>query len=430
MLNFFLMLSLAFGGLVWPLRASALDLDQCIARGLELNPQIKAYQLAIAEAGEAVNEAIGGFLPTLSAGFTETVLDNGNIAESDQDFLSQQSQNFNVRLTQPLFTGFAGVAGYKRARHAETYREYELRFMQQQLVREIKVNYFEILRARQLEKKWRESKGRLENQRKIAKAWVDQELAPRLRLLEVNVELSNTRQRQANAQAALEIAEAKMREWIVYPPKDPLTIDPIETISAELACSSIQQCVDLGLGQRPEVELAKQNIQIARQDATSILARNLPQASIDASWIDYNRKFDSSALPLDERNYYTLSINLSIRPFQGGRNIFAWRKQQLAIRRLEQELVSRRNEITTEVHTRFAQVLEARSRLGSSVETLNEAREAYRFAVQATKLGVSSLNDLLTAELRLSQAEINRIEAKSALQTAQSHLQFAIGAKL
>lgn len=417
------------GSLILPLSLFAFDLDQCIARGLEFNPQIKAYRLGIAEADEAINEAVGAFLPTLSAGYTEAVLDNSSDAENDNDFLSQKSRNFNLRLTQPIFTGFAGVAGYKRARHSKIYREYELRYMQQQLVREIKVNYFEILRARQLVEKWQESVGRLENQRKIAEAWVAQKLASRLRVFEIDVELSNARQRSANAQAALEIAEAKMKEWIAFPSEDSLKIDAAELFAVEFGCEGVQQCIELGLIERPEIELTKQNIQIARQDAISIMARNMPQASIEGSWTDYRREYDNSIIPSDERDYYTLSINLSIRPFQGGRNIFSWRKQQLAIQQLEQNLISRRNEITTEISTRYAQIREARSRLANSSDALNEAREAYRFAEQATKLGVSSLNDLLAAELRLSQAEINRIEAKSALQTAESLLQFAIGAK-
>ena len=428
MLKIILLTCLACTGLVWPLKASALDLQQCIARGLELNPQVKAYQLATREAGEAVNESLGAFLPTLTASFTETTLDNGSSPERDADFLSQDSQTLSVRLSQPLFTGFAGVAGYKRARHSQIYRNSELRYMQQQLVREVKVNYFDVLRTRQLVEKWQESTRRLENQRKISAAWVEQELAPRLRLLEVEVELSNARQRLANAQAARAIAEAKLREWIVYPPDQPLELDAVPAIATAVPCDSAEECARKGLANRPELELARQNIQIARQDSTSILARNLPQASVDASWVDYNRSFDNNTIASEERDYYTVSLNVSIRPFQGGRNIAAWRRQQLAVQRLEQDLISRSNSIDTDARTRFAQIEEARSRLENSAQGLAEAREAYNFAEQSTKLGVSSLNDLLSAELRLTQAEINRIEAENALRQARVQLDYAVGA--
>ncbi len=413
--------------LISPVLASAesLTLDQCLARGLEFNPQVMAYRLAVDEAEEGIYEAWGAFLPTLSVDYGYSQLDNSGDVTLATD-LSQQSESFSVRLSQPLFTGMAGVAGLKKARQSRTYREYELKYMQQQLVREIRTSFYDILHSGQMVDRWTESVGRLGNQQRIAKAWVDQELAPRLRLLEIDVELSNALQQLASAEASLVIAEAKLREWLAPQSDEPLAIEGSLPQLSLASCDAVETCLEQALNQRPELQLAELNISMAGEEAKSIRARNLPRISFDAGWTDYQRDFDRDDLERETRDYYTLSLNLSMRPFQGGRNIFAYRKQKLMIKRLEHDRVRQRNAITTEVRTRFQQLLAGDSRLSSATKGEAAAREAYLFADRATKLGISSLDDLLKAELRLTQAEISKIDAYHALQQAKVQLDYVV----
>jgi len=119
-----------------------------------------------------------------------------------------------------------------------------------------------------------------------------------------------------------------------------------------------------------------------------------------------------------------------MRPFQGGKNIFAYRKQNLLIKRLEYEHSQQINAISTEVNTRFQQLQEGKSRLSAAVKGVAEATEAYRYADRAAKVEVSSLDDLLNAEIRLTRAEINKINADHALQKAKAQLDYAVGNQL
>jgi outer membrane protein len=407
--------------------ASSLTLDQCIEHGLAFNPQITAYRLSIEEAEEGIYEAWGSFLPTLSADYNYNQLTNSGSANLDRDYLSSDSQSFQIRLSQPLFTGMAGMAGLKKARESQTYREYELRLVQQQLIREIRISFNDILLQEQLIEKWTESIERLENQQEIAKAWVAQDLAPRLRLLEIVVELSNARQSLVSAEAALAIAEAKLKQWLALNPEEPFSIEGSLQQSVSANCDVVGSCLEWALHQRPELKLTDLNVAMAHEDAKLIRARNLPQASFAASWNDYEREFDDSRLDKEIRDYYTLSLNLSVKPFQGGKNIFAYRKQLLTIKRLQQERIKQKSSIVTEVKTRFELFLSGISLLDASKKGVEEANEAYNFAARSAKLGVLSLKDLLNAELRLTQTEISKINAEHALQVSQVHLNYAMG---
>ncbi len=407
--------------------AATLTLDQCIERGLEMNPQVKAYQLTIDEAQEGIYEAWGSFLPSLSVDYGYSRLENGASTERDVDYLKQQSNTFTARLSQPLYDGMSGVASLKRARQSRMYQEQQLLFMQQQLAREIRASFYDILRAETLVIKWTESVARLKNQQEIASAWIAQELATRLRLLSVNVELSSATQELISAESAQAIAEAKLREWLALPESEPLLITGNLRQSIALSCDTVDSCLTQALTQRPEIQLAKLNLAMAQQEIRVIRSRSLPRISFDASWVDSRRDYANEKSPLDDRNYYTLGLNLSMRPFQGGRNIFAYRKQKLAIERLGHEQSSRNNSITTEVKTRFQQIQEMDGRLHSAVESVAEAQEAYQFAEQSSKLGVSSLDDLLSAEIRLTRAEINKTNAEHALQLARVNLDYVVG---
>ncbi|MEA3464451.1 MAG: TolC family protein [Thermodesulfobacteriota bacterium] len=409
-----------------PTLAAPLTLDQCIKRGMTHNPEVTAYHLAIDEANEGINEAWGAFLPTLSASYNYNQLSNGNSGERDTDYLDQDSNSFSCRLTQPIFTGLSGVAGLKRARKSEQYRRAELRYVQQQLTQKIRSSFYALLHAEQRTLQWQASVQRLEQQQQIATAWVEQQLAPRLHKLEIEVELSNARHELIRSTSEQAIAAAQLREWLSLEPQSDVQLSGTLYDKVAAPCISLEDCLDLAL-KRPELKMSQINVEIARQDAKMILARNLPQAQVDASWTDYQREYDNSNYPEDDRDYYSVSFNISIKPFQGGRNLFAWRKQRIAVDRQQQLQARQRHAIISEVQTRYQQLNESRARIKNAVDTLTAATEAYQLATKSAELGVVSLNDLLDAELRLTRAEINKINAQYALCSARVQLQYAIG---
>lgn len=406
------------------------SLDACIQRGLEYNPEINAYELASEEADRGIEEAWGAFLPTLSLNYSYNKLQNSADNERDNDYLDQDSNSFSTRLTQPLFTGFSGVAGLKRARANKDYRGAELRYIRNQLIQRISSSYYNLLYAKRRTQQWRESVARLEEQEEIARAWVEQRMAPQLRLHEVASELANARQELTRAVSDQAIARAQLREWLALHPEEEIDVTGTIDQLRDQPCPDLQACLDAALELRPEIELSRLNIEMAEQDAKSILARNLPRAELDASWTDYQREYDTSEYPEDERDYYSVTLNLSMKPFQGGRNISAWRKQRIAVDRYRQQLANQRNTIVTEVNTSFERLKQGEARIKDARKSIEQAREAYDIAVKSVEMGMYSLDDLLEAELRLTRAELKLSDAFNAVQQATAELEYASGFNL
>ncbi|MDD2558030.1 MAG: TolC family protein [Desulfuromonadaceae bacterium] len=407
--------------------AIPMTLEQCVQRGLDYNPEINAYQYASEEADRGIEEAWGAFLPTFSLNYSYNKLRNNADNERDNDYLNQNSDSFSTRLSQPLFTGFSGIAGLKHARANKEYRDNELLYIKNRLIRKINSSYYDLLYAQRRIEQWQESVGRLEEQQEIATAWVEQRLAPQLRLHEVAAELSNARYELSNALSDQAIARAQLREWLALHPSEHIDISGTLDALPERPREDLKYYILTALEQRPEVQLSSLSIDMAQQDAQSILARNLPRAEIDAAWTDYTRDYSDSKRTSDERDYYSLTLNLSMRPFQGGRNIAAYRKQRIAVERYRQQLANQRNTIVTEVNTSFERLIQGFESIKDAKKTIEHASAAYDVATESAEMGMYSLEDLLDAELRLTRAELKLTHAYSTVQQAQSELDYALG---
>jgi outer membrane protein TolC len=408
--------------------AADLTLDQCLERAMRDNPQIMAYQSAVKAAEAGVSEAWGAFLPTLGLTYNKSSLTDSSGKGVNTDYIDQVTDRYSVMLSQSLFAGMSSVAGLKKARENKDYRDRELQFIKAQVRLDVRSRFYDVLMAREQVDKMVEAVKRYEQQVGIAKAWVAQSLAPRIRLLEVQVALSNARQDLIAAETTLKTAQARLEELMAvgHGSSGMDLAGSLEEGGSE-ACSEFDDCLDLALEQRPELKLMALNIDMARQDAKIITARNLPRASLDVSWNKYKRDYNESLLPDDDREYYSVMLNLSFQPFQGGRTIYAWKGQQAEIERLENLLVKQRNTIVTEVRTRYEQLNQSHGQLVAANDSLTQAREAYKLMSRSVELGVSSLRDLLDSAVLLTRAEINMINSYHALQLARVTLDYVVG---
>ena len=383
--------------------------------------------MAISEAEAGIREAWGAFFPTLSADYSLKDLENEGNQEFDTDYLSQQSETFRVMLSQPLYSGGTSTGGLKKAGLSLENSQAKLRFAELKLLREISSSFYDLLLARSVGAKWTESIERLEQQQTIAKAWVDQELATRLRLLEIGVELANARQQLASAHAKQKIASAELKQLMAMEIGSHLEIDGELLKPNPAVCNSLADCLKIASANRPELKIVDLDLALAKQELKVIQGRRLPKASLDASWVDDSRDYDDSAVDSTDREYYSLALNLSFKPFQGGKVIAARQRQKVVVDRLKTLKKRQLGLVETEVGIRLEQYRETQTQVDAAESGLNEAREAYRFADQTVRLEVSSLDDLLSAELRLTRAEINWIQAIKNLNLSRFELDYAMG---
>jgi len=410
-----------------------LNLEKCIQRGLKESTELKSYALQIDEAVQGINESYGNFLPNLGVTYNYGRLINDDTGESDTDFIENQNQTLTIRLSQPLFTGLSGVVGVKKAKLYREYQKVEYLRGQLLIIDRIVTSFYDKLLAKKRMELLNNSIDRLNKQREIVSAWVKQRMAPKLRLMEIEVELSTAKHRLIKSKSEADIAKARLAELLVVHPDQNFEISGTFDSPMVLVCDQPAECRELALNNRPELKTAEINLKIAGLEGREILALNMPQVRLDGSWVDYNRKFNDpietsadESYDEEKRDYFSVMLNVSFEPFQGGRNISAYRRQRIVQRRLQQVLITTKRKIMTEVEVRFSQREDSQAAIVNNSKRVEEAKNTQMVANKSAVLGVGSLRDVLNAEIRLTAAQISLEESKYSFCLATNKLVLAV----
>jgi len=132
----------------------------------------------------------------------------------------------------------------------------------------------------------------------------------------------------------------------------------------------------------------------------------------------------TSPIPVE---YEGIAGNLSIPVFNG--HLFAARREAARQRALEsdQKLRDEQERISRDVRVAWASATDAFQRIDVTAQFLRQAAMALDLAQGRYNLGLSSIVELTQAQLNLTQAEIENLNAKYDYQTQYSVLQYTLG---
>ncbi len=409
------------------------SLNNCLQLALQKNPGLLALDRTIDQRRQEIYAALGAFFPTLSAQYNATDFNSDDYEEERGGGRSSLTNSLVLTLTQPVFNGFSGI---NRLRHAALQKEsdhYRRRLMRQRLIADIRTSYYNKLAAEAVRKNYQQSLDRLLEQLKISQAWVGQKLAPPLRVLEVKTRIAETRYQLSAARSNEATALSALRSAMMLPPDTAVRLSDSLNTPLKPICADRDRCAAMA-ARRPELTMAALAVDIARQNAHLTIARNLPEASITASWargtIEYDKPYQTGANlshSEEDNDHWSVGFSLTFTPFQGGQNLFAWRAQKKNVASLELQLEQSYQDISNEIETRFLQREEALAAIAPAEEAVKEARLAWKMNFKFVKLGIVSLDDLLDAELELTRARNNLTEARRRLRLAETNLALASG---
>ncbi len=126
--------------------------------------------------------------------------------------------------------------------------------------------------------------------------------------------------------------------------------------------------------------------------------------------------------------YEGIGINLEIPLFNG--HLFSARAQAAHYESLaeDQRLRDEQQRIERDVRTAWIAASTAYQSIPVTVQFLKQAQLALELAQDRYKLGLSSIVEITQAELNVTQAQIENVNAKYDYQSAYAGLQYTIGA--
>ncbi len=403
-----------------------LTLQQAEALAIKNHPQIQAAQNEINYANQQIVINRAPYLPTItgevtgSQSYDGSRIGAGNLQASR--LFQREGQGVDI---EQLVTDFGRtsnlVSSARFQAQAAVQNSTATRYT---VLLDVNRAYFDVLRARDTVK--------VAEQTVSARRVLDDQITELARnnlrsqvdvaFADVNVSEAKLLLLRAQDTVTGAIAELGRAMGSDQPANFTLSDEPLPTAPPATADSLVAQAID----NRPELA----SLRAAREGAYKFAAaeKDLKRPTVSglavAGYTPYINNPTSSPIPPE---YEAVAANVSIPIFNG--HLFSAREEAAYQRALEsdQRLRDEQQRISRDVRVAWASANDAYQRIDVTAQFLRQASLAQQLAQGRYDLSLASIVELTQAQLNVTQAEIENLNAKYDYQIQYAALQFTIG---
>jgi outer membrane protein len=412
-----------------------LTLEASIDMALKQSVLLHAAKEGVRGAEAMQKEAFTRFLPKFSTSYTYTRLNEnpyfvfpgapplippGNMTTGTKD-----NYNWNVEARQPLFAGGGILANYEGSRLAADIARLEEAVTVQDLVQEVKISYFSILKASRLLDVAKQSVEERKAHRDLAQGFFDVGLIPRNDLLYAEVELANSHQLLLRTENSLDMAKAKFNTILRRNINTPVKIEDI--LKEQTLETPLDAYITAALENRPEIRSYLLRVEQAQSDVKLSKSEYYPNVSLIGN---YSRYGDTASLSgsayKPEENWYVIAV--------ANWNFWEWGKTKhrvdAGISRENQAtdgLTNLRDQITLEVKNAYLLLQETEKQVQVMKKAIEQAEENFRINTERYREQIGTTTDVIDAQTLLTRAKANYFAALGDFSINQARLEKAMG---
>jgi len=197
-----------------------------------------------------------------------------------------------------------------------------------------------------------------------------------------------------------------------------------ESLTATAApAGELEAAVAAAMESRPDYRVLA--MELRRVEAETQLAKSsyLPNVNVQGN---FENNATAPLGPNGQSNYGAFGV-VSLNLFNGMNDDARVRKARAQADKTRELLAAKRREIEVEVVEAYYGVSAARERIAVSESAIAQAEENLRIVRNRYATGISSVLDLLTAELVLNQAKYNRLRALYDERISRARLELVTG---
>lgn len=400
-----------------------ITLTEALERAARLDPNYVSASRQIADAEWGRRAAIAAFvIPAVSAQLNATWY---------------SSEAFNIGTLQPasnivdaglearlnLFAGLSKFNELTRA-SAELERtrasELEARFQTALLTES---DYYDVIAQRELTRVATERVGRAEEQLAVARARVVSGAAVQTDSLQLLLEVTEARVALLRQEAQLKVAQFQLARRVGAP--GPVDATQLDTLPAPALPISEQDAILEAVGESPQILAARQSQRAAEADVRSARGTYLPSVDLFGRIASFDDSFFPTATT---RSAIGISISLPI--WDGARREIAL-SRAVTVRDIARAV---RTDLELAVRRDIVQAYEAYEAARAAADLASQAvvvaRENLRVQQERYRAGATTIIDLLTAQVSLSEADAGLVQARYATRLALSGLEAILGRRL
>lgn len=405
-----------------------LTLEQSISVALEKSPAVRIARQQVAKAAAAVREARSAKYPVIEGSVTHQrtgpiptfEVQVGPVTEKIS-IGTPESTLSRAQLTLPVDISGLIATAQDAAELQYLGARFALEQARQQVALAVEQAYLNVLRAEALDRVARESLESAQEHLRLARARFEAGVVPQFDVLRAEVQLANFRQQAVASANAVKLAYAALNRAMGTDVETALTL--VEPPEPGLVKPDPDESLAEALKQHPEalqaavlVKAASKGVRLARAGLRPSLALVAGQ-----NWQSPVSSFAGRP------QWWDVTAALSLPLFDSGATR-AKVKQAMAdaaAAKLAEEDV--RQQISLEVTRAVLNIAESQERLRTADRDVEQAREALRLAQVRYKAGVSTAIEVTDAEVALTQALTNRVNALYDYELALASYNRALG---
>ncbi|HEY4715834.1 MAG TPA: TolC family protein [bacterium] len=440
-----LWITLFFHGFVFPME---LTLDEAIKFALENNNYIGIQQAEVETSEGTIIAGRSGFLPKLEGKLTYYIGEKGYTINSVVPANSMgpgfppadittgfDSSSFTydyslgLTLTQPLFTGGKIWNAYRQSVLGYNLQNERLRQTETEVILQVKSAFFGVILAKGFAEVSLEAKLLAQEHLRVARVRYNIGEATEYEVLRSEVEVANLESQVIKAENGARLATLALRDVTGIKTDD--EIIPVGGLEAEEFKMSLAECVNAALLQRPEIiqlgyqkEMAERMLRIAR-------GGYLPSLALVGNYQSLNDKKNGSRLfDMPEKNWqesYSLLLMLSVPVLDGFYNYGKVKEAKAGVKKASEIEAQALKGIILELKQGYASLEEAKNVMLAGGKNVQTARRAVEIAQVQYRNGLITSLELLSAEVGLTQARTNYLQAQYDYALSVAKLKKAIG---
>lgn len=419
-----------------------LTLDDSIAMALKNNPSIKMADADKKSAAWKIDEVKSNKLPSLtfantdgrasySSSTTTKPYLGSSITATDGTAVygvqpltipSGAANKFENKFTLnvPLYTGGKVEGLVDQARLNFKSADLTVDKTKQQIKLDATSGYYGILQTRNLVKVAQESVDSLAAHLKNVQAQYDVGTVAKSDVLRSEVELANAQQNLIKAQNAYELAVSSFNNVVGLPLDTELTIK--DELKYQQYPLSLGDSIKFAMDNRPEVIMANVGIDSAKKGIQVAKAGNLPTvgASATTGWSD-------DEFPGTKNNNWSVGVSATWSVFDSGLTSSRVKQANASVDKAAEMARQTSDAVQLDVRNAYLSMKEAEKRIDTSKVAVDKAQEDYKIAQVRYSAGVGTNLDVIDAQVALTQAKTNYIQAMYDYNTSKAKLEKAMG---
>ena len=405
-----------------------LTLDRALEIALANNPAVLRAASNLAATEQNAKAARADRLPKLSTSYSYATLADSPYANFNGNKMvvaSRDQFNWDLKLTQPLFTGFALTAKTRLAELGVSTSQAEQQLAVLDLTARVRLSYYEILRKKQLLNVADETVTQLTAHLNDAQNFFDQDLIPLNDLLKSKVALSNADQIRLQAESDLELAISQLNMLLRLPLEQPTSI--VDETPAPEPLPELAPLLDEALANRPEPRTLQ--LALDKNDQQLRLAKSSYYPEVDLEGRYFRTGDDPAASNNDYANDHneSLGVKATWTFFEWGRTRALVNSQIHARDSLAAQLEETRDNVRLQVRQNWLQLKVAKASIKTAEEAQIQAEENFRLTRLQYQQALATSSDVLDARALLSQAEANTYNSIYGYLSARAQLERSVG---